>query len=132
MRGNTTHSCYLEASYDVILLLTVFGDTCETQVKEKEYTAMLPILLCCRQVVVRVLVAAVSALTALCLFTLAATPAAQGKPLCPVYMAPDKITVQGPGITGTVAISDTTPLSAGSRRHPQRTGRGNGAHHCPS
>jgi hypothetical protein len=49
------------------------------------------------------------ALAALCLF---AVPVAVARPLCPVCMPPDKVTVQGPGIAGTPEITDGAVLAA--------------------
>ena len=39
-------------------------------------------------------------------------PSAAARPLCPVCMAPDKVTVSGPGLAGTVAVTDTSALSS--------------------
>lgn len=39
------------------------------------------------------------------------TPRAAARPLCPVCMAPGKVTVSGPGLSGTVAVTDASALS---------------------
>jgi hypothetical protein len=53
--------------------------------------------------------ASVFALAALCLF---AAPVTSARPLCPVCMAPDKVTISGPGMTGTREITDGAVLAA--------------------
>jgi hypothetical protein len=55
------------------------------------------------------LCASVFTLAALCLFTV---PVASARPLCPVCMAPDKVTIQGSGMTGTLEITDGAVLAA--------------------
>lgn len=55
------------------------------------------------------LCASVFALAALCLF---AAPVASARPLCPVCMPPDKVTIQGPGMTSTLQITDSAVLAA--------------------
>ena len=53
--------------------------------------------------------ASVFTLAALCLFT---APITSARPLCPVCMAPDKVTIQGPSMTGTLQITDSAVLAA--------------------
>jgi hypothetical protein len=48
-------------------------------------------------------------LATLCLL---AVPVASARPLCPVCMAPDKVTIQGPGMTATLDITDSAVLAA--------------------
>jgi hypothetical protein len=55
------------------------------------------------------LCASVFALAALCLF---AAPVVSARPLCPVCMPPDKVTIQGSGMTGTLEITDGAVLAA--------------------
>ena len=55
------------------------------------------------------LCASALALAVLCLF---AAPVASARPLCPVCMPPDKVTIQGPGIAGTAQITDSAVLAA--------------------
>lgn len=55
------------------------------------------------------LFASALALAALCLF---AAPVAAARPLCPVCMPPDKVTVQGPGVAGTMEVTDGAVLAA--------------------
>lgn len=52
--------------------------------------------------------ASVFALAALCRFT---APVTSARPLCPVCMEPDKVTIQGPSMTGTLEITDGAVLS---------------------
>jgi hypothetical protein len=55
------------------------------------------------------LCASVFALAAHCLF---AAPVASARPLCPVCLPPDKVTIQGPGMTATREITDGAVLAA--------------------
>jgi hypothetical protein len=55
------------------------------------------------------LCASVFALAALCRF---AAPVASARPLCPVCLPPDKVTIQGPGMTATLEITDGAVLAA--------------------
>lgn len=55
------------------------------------------------------LFASALALAALCPF---AAPVASARPLCPVCMPPDKVTIQGPGVAGTTEITDGAVLAA--------------------
>src|SRR5215467_4901349 len=58
---------------------------------------------------ISLLCASVFALATLCLL---AVPVASARPLCPVCMAPGKVTIQGPGMTGTLEITDGGVLAA--------------------
>jgi hypothetical protein len=58
---------------------------------------------------ISMLCASAFTLATLCLF---AAPVASARPLCPVCMAPGKLTIQGPGMTGTLEITDGAVLAA--------------------
>jgi hypothetical protein len=58
---------------------------------------------------ISLLSASVFALAALCLF---AAPVTSARPLCPVCMPPDKVTISGPDMTGTLEITDSAVLAA--------------------